>query len=722
MAFRLIKPRFLFSLSVLLALAVTAVACGSDEPAAVPVDVAAIVQQTLAAQQPGITSADVASEITKALSAQPGVTSADVATEIAKALSAQPGVTSADVATEIAKALTAQQPGITSAEVAKAIETALANQPGLTEADVAKAVADATASQKPGLTAGDVEAIVNLVVQAVPEAAAPAPAGSKPSGELTVGVGGLPPLVQLGSKDAAGTTSVGMNWSIYEGLFKAPPAPQPGEASSPAPATYVSELAESWTIAPDQTSISFNIRQGVQFHDGWGELTAEDVAWTFNESLILGSTGNGAEQLPPALKVGWDAPDKYTAVMNIEPGEFPPTWGTLIGKGWSDTYGMLSKNLYDTVGEDEFLTTPIGTGPYNATYWKGHDEMVAEAVVDHWRVTPSVKVLRVIEMPEQATREAALRTREIDIAPIPGKALKALLGDIGGGAVVVGLTNPNTIYMSGNYWGKTCPSCEETDVYRKWDGFTEAIELGYPWVGDPEDAEGMEKARKVRWAMSMAIDRQTIIDTVLGGFGAPVYNSHMHSQFPPGSPLYRDEWTVPFDTVKANEWLTEAGYPDGFKVTLWSAPDFSFWDPEIADAVGEMWRQNLGLDVTVDHSPYASRRPQSVDKSMNVPWLHGFGFEKGGTIANFYCPHPGHIGGLTLPDDLCDIGFENDVEPSFDKRMQNNATVGDYLSYWQLHIGVATVGNYFVYQPYVKGWKPFTVNYFNNPESITIER
>ncbi|MBE13061.1 MAG: hypothetical protein CL744_05655, partial [Chloroflexi bacterium] len=103
MAFRLIKPRFLFSFSVLLALAVTAVACGSDEPAAAPVDVAAIVQQTLAAQQPGITSADVASEIAKALSAQPGVTSADVATEIAKALSAQPGVTSADVASEIAK-------------------------------------------------------------------------------------------------------------------------------------------------------------------------------------------------------------------------------------------------------------------------------------------------------------------------------------------------------------------------------------------------------------------------------------------------------------------------------------------------------------------------------------------------------------------------------------------------------------------------------------------
>ena len=79
MAFRLIKPRFLFSLSVLLALAVTAVACGSDEPAAVPVDVAAIVQQTLAAQQPGITSAEVAKAIETALENQPGLTEADVA-------------------------------------------------------------------------------------------------------------------------------------------------------------------------------------------------------------------------------------------------------------------------------------------------------------------------------------------------------------------------------------------------------------------------------------------------------------------------------------------------------------------------------------------------------------------------------------------------------------------------------------------------------------------
>lgn len=643
--------------------------------------------------------------------------------------SAQPApVSAAEIQRMVQAAVAASAPAGASAEEIRAMVqqgVAASVQPGVTASEIEslvnRAVAGAAASQQPGLTAADVESIVARVVQAVPEAAAPAPSGAKPSGELVVGIPGLPPLVQLGSKDAAGTVSRGMNWGIYEGILKAQPAPQPGEASSPDPATYLPELAESWTIAPDQSKVTFKIRQGVQFHDGWGELTAEDVAWTFNESWILGSTGNGAEQLPPALKVGWDVEDKYTAVMNIEQGGYPPTWGVLVGKGWSDTFGMLSKTLYDTVGEDEFISTPVGTGPYDAIFWNGHDEMVAEAVEGHWRVTPSVKLLRTVEMPEQATRDAALRTAEIDIAPIPGKALGSIVDEIGGGAVVVGLTSPNTIYMSGNYWGATCPTCEETDVYRKWPGFTEAIEKGYPWVGDPDDDVSMENARKVRWAMSMAVDRQQIIDTVLGGFGDPVY-IHLYSQFPTGSPMHRDEWVVPFDTVKANEWLTEAGYPNGFEVTLWSAPDFSFWDPEIADAVGEMWRQNLGLDVTVDHSPYASRRPESVDKSMNVPWLHGFGIEKGGTIANFYCPSPGHIGGLTLPDEFCDLGFENDVEPSFDKRLQNNAELANFLSEQQLHLGVATVGNYFVYQPYIKGWKPFTVNYFNNPESITIEK
>jgi ABC-type transport system substrate-binding protein len=332
-----------------------------------------------------------------------------------------------------------------------------------------------------------------------------------------------------------------------------------------------------------------------------------------------------------------------------------------------------------------------------------------------------VKTLRIVEMPEDATREAALRAGEVDIAFIPVKILKRVVDGTGGTAIAVGMPSPNTIYMSGNYWGQTCATCPETDVYRKWPGFLEAIEKGYPWVGDPDDADQMEQARKVRWAMSMAIDRQQIIDTVLGGYGDPVYGA-LHLQFPPGTPNFQDEWFVPYDPAGAKAMLTEAGYPDGFDVTFWSAPDYPFWEPEVADAVAEMWRENLGLDVSVDHSPYAARRPESVDKTMNVPWLHGWGVPPGGAKANFYCAHPGHLGGVTMPDDVCAVALENDVEPDLQKRIQNNVEFQSYMAHWQVQIGVATVGKYFVQLDRVKDWKPYyEVSYFNNAETIVVE-
>ncbi len=716
------KTGRILALMLSLALFMTlAAACGDDEPAP-------------AAPAGGVSASELQSAITAAIeaaasSAPSGVTADQMTAAVNAAVSAAAagivapeGVSATEIAKLVEDAVKAQvQPGASAAEIAALVEGAVqaaesARAPGVTLAQLTKAVEDAVVAIEPVVVEKQV------IVQVTPLPASTQPTGLQPTGTLTVGISVLPPLVQLPSKDAAGTVgSFGMDWSVYEGIVKAGLPPIPGSPSSPDPGDYLPEIAESWLMSSDQRKLTFNIRKGIQFHGDLGEVTAEDVAWTFNESFKEGSTGNGPEQLPPSVKVGWDVLDRYIAVMNIAEGGAPPTWGVLLGKGWSDTYGILSKRHYDRVGEADFITTPIGTGPFEVQKWVGHDEMIAETVEDHWRVTPSFARLHIVSMPEQATREAALLTGEVDIAPIPGKALNAIVDEIGGGAIGVSMSNPNTIYMSGNYWGATCATCPETDVYRKWAGFTEAIEKGYPWVGDPDDAVQMEKARKVRLAMSMAIDRQTIIDTVLGGFGDPVY-IHMHHQFPPGSPNYKDEWTIPYDPVAAKDLMTEAGYANGFDFTFWATADFSFWDPEIADAVAEMWRQNLDLDVTVEHTPYASRRPSSVDKSMNIPWLHGWGLVPGDTKAGFFCPGPGHIGGLTLPDDICEIGFRNDVEPDFATRIANNAAMTDYLSEWALHIGIATVGNYFVYQPYVKGWRPYTVNYFNNPESISIEK
>jgi ABC-type transport system substrate-binding protein len=571
-------------------------------------------------------------------------------------------------------------------------------------------------------------------------APAPAAAPSKqPEGELVVGVPLLHPLVQLQEKDANGTVGgPGTDFQVFEGIFRAQ-FTEPGVI--PSQEEYEPEIAESWEIAADMNSATLNIRKGIMWHNDWGELKAEDVAFTFNNSFKLGSVSNAGEQLSPGHRAGWEVIDEYTAKMNVVPGEFSPTWGTLHGGlGWDSTFGITCKHCFEELGENEFISTPIGTGPFVARKWIGNDEIYGEALTDHWRIVPNIKTLRIFEMPEDATREAALRTKEVDITQISVKKVAGIVEDTNGTAVPMGLPNPNTIYFSGNYWAKICPDCEEMDLLKMpRPGFLP--DGDHPWIGDPF-AEGcdydamfssvpppagsvcpeMEGPRKVRWAMSMAIDRQAIVDNVLDGFSDVAYTA-MHTQFPPGDSNFQQEWTVPFDPEMARQYLTEAGYPDGFPVVFWATASVpNTWDPEIADAVAEMWREHLNLDVTVDKSPYASRRPETVTKEMDVPWLHGWGLPPGGTKAPFFCPTPGHLGGAELPAVVCDVNYQNDVEPIEKKRIENSIYFQNYMAYWHINAAIATVKSFWVHLPEVTEWHPYWGSSFNNPATVVIDK
>ncbi len=141
----------------------------AQQPGVTAEDMAAAIQQTMAAQQPGVTTEDVASEISKALRAQPGgVTSEEMAAAISNALSAQPGVTTQDMAMEISKALSAQPGGVTSQEMAAAISNALAAQPGVTTDDVAAEIAKALAAQPGGMTEDQMAMAIESALKAQP--------------------------------------------------------------------------------------------------------------------------------------------------------------------------------------------------------------------------------------------------------------------------------------------------------------------------------------------------------------------------------------------------------------------------------------------------------------------------------------------------------------------------------------------------------------------------
>jgi len=508
--------------------------------------------------------------------------------------------------------------------------------------------------------------------------------------------------------------------SAYDALirvpFTAPPenVPQTG---------YEPSIADSWVVAPDLRSITFKIRKGVQFHKGWGELTAEDVAWTFNDAFLPESVNNGAEELSPELREGFDVLDTYTTRMNIGEGGYIATWEFWFGQIGFDTFGMVSKKAFDELGEEGYARQSIGTGIYEVKSWRADDEVIVEAVTDrvHWSgKVPHVKTVRAVMMPEIATVEAALRTNEIDIGQLPIKQLAALVEDLGGYGQEIGIPRPRVFQFAGNYWGTECKACAADEVVFPRPGFAEAIQKGYPHVGDPRDAVSMENARLVRWAMAMAIDREKIVETVIKGFGRPIY-TWMNIRI--DDPRHKDEWTIPFDVDKAKQYMTDAGYPNGFDLEIWVPGTFPEDQKECGIAAAEMWREYLGLGVTIDQTAYATRRPTTVDKTINVPFLHGINWQPGQTAARYICPQSGHIVGLELEDEICAIGLSNDAEQDFEQRKKNNEAVQDYLSHWMLVAPIVQFGEYFAVGPRIKEWKPYNPVqvYFNSPETVILK-
>ncbi|NQW18501.1 MAG: ABC transporter substrate-binding protein [Chloroflexi bacterium] len=561
------------------------------------------------------------------------------------------------------------------------------------------------------------------VATAAPTATASVPSPAGPAGSVTIAIEELPPLIQEPKRDIIATGGIGKDFSIYETIVRAPHVSPPNPPPQQDYSASDLGLAESWEVSSDLTSITFKLRPNIPWHDNfgdWGTMDENDVAWTFNSAFDLESVNNGAEEIGAELKKGFDIVGPMTVKMNIEPGGFDPTWVWLLGNAGFNGVVIVNKDAFDELGAEEYAKTPIGTGKYRALEWIGSDRVVMEAVEDHWTgITPSVKTITVVNMPEQATRDAALRTGEVDIALMDAQGIRSTVDAIGGRVQEIGIARPQGFQMAGNYWGLTCSDCEGGVMPRP--GFDEALEKGYPWVGNPDDAVSMENARKVRQAMAMTVDQESIIEFVLEGFGRPIYT---WQNILPDDALHKDEWIIKYDPEAARVLMAEAGYPDGFDYEIWIPSTFPPGTRAAAEAAAASWRQELKINATIDKTEYAARRPQTVDKTINVPFTHGINWIPGATSARYICPAAGHIVGFTMPDDLCALGLSNATEQSLTKRIANNAEIQDYLSEQMLFIPMFQApALLYAVGPRIDQWDPYNSQdvFPNRPESITLK-
>ena len=372
------------------------------------------------------------------------------------------------------------------------------------------------------------------------------------------------------------------------------------------------KLIERWSVSPDGLVWTFDIAQGVQFHKGYGEMTAEDVLWSIQ--------GLGSDESTNAFRSHvrrlWLNEEKGGSATIINDHQIEVHTGTLqydmLNVLSRPSIVVMSKKQVDELGIDAASPDGAGPGPWEIVE-HGIGEWRMRAVEGHYRKTPFFEEMIWREIPEESTRVANFQTGKVDTFNMALDSLPAIrqVPDVkfmripGGGTIHLG-------YYGNWYVGHGTP--EHAEKRPGYDG-------SLPWVSsDPNpESEAWKTAAKVRRALSIAIDRQTIVDTLLHGEGEPLVLWAWDSQYH-RLPEDIQEWE--YDVDKARQLLAEAGYPDGFEVTL--TPDIRGVPAEVeaTAAIGTMWEE-IGVRAKLNNVPYATIRPSLASRTYNQINTHG---------------------------------------------------------------------------------------------------
>lgn len=363
---------------------------------------------------------------------------------------------------------------------------------------------------------------------------------------------------------------------IFESLLE-----YEGPALTPKPG-----LAQSWTVDANQRIYTFKLRPGVKWHDGV-PFTSADVKFSI-EKIVRPLHSRGKVYFGNVALI--ETPDPLTVVFKLtEPvpfflKAFQPSESPIFPK---HAFDKLNVDDAKAVRSSEFMQKPIGTGPFRLKEWKKGSHIILERFADYWkkgRPYLDQVVLKVI--PDGAARSIALENGEVDLAPMS--------------------------------------AVPQADIAR-------LAQLKHLQLSD-QGAEGLgpllwlevnlrDKTladKRVRKAISMALDRKKIVDIIWFGQGKPAVGPIVS-----GNPFYNKSLKpLVYDPKAANKLLDEAGYKRGannmrFKLQQNFLPYGESWV-----RLGEYIKQELGkIGIEVE--------TQSLDlggwlKKIYTDWDYGF--------------------------------------------------------------------------------------------------
>ncbi|MFC1885641.1 ABC transporter substrate-binding protein [Thermodesulfobacteriota bacterium] len=283
------------------------------------------------------------------------------------------------------------------------------------------------------------------------------------------------------------------------------------------------DVAESWEFGPNWMWLKVHLNKNARFHDGV-PVTAEDVKFSFERASrkeLKWVFGGEFRRKLDRVEVN----DKHTVTI-YNKSSYPA-----LPDRCAKYLGIAHKAYIDKVGDVEYSKKTIGAGPFKLIRYKQDSFTEAEANTDHYRKVPNVKNVRYMNVQENATRVAMLKTGEIDIALLSGDTFREF---------------------------KNHP-----EIRLVWSKNTYLATLAYYDLAFPKENSPLHDVR-VRQACSIAINRKLICEKVLHGKNTPwgdilaPYNAGFDSTLKPD----------PYDPEKAMALLKEAGYPQGFETTM----------------------------------------------------------------------------------------------------------------------------------------------------------
>jgi len=343
-------------------------------------------------------------------------------------------------------------------------------------------------------------------------------------------------------------------------------------------------MAESYTISEDGMTYTFTIREGVKWSDG-KPVTANDFEYAWSRVVNPETASEYAWIFDEVNVQSWKAIDEKTfEVKLVSPTPY------FVGLTAFYTFFPVRQDMVETAAEGAWATNPetaVSNGPFKVTSFKTGDRIVLEPNEHYWRAE-EVKLSKIeaLMIVDQATALTGYESGQIQILDdMPSAEIPRLLAE---DPTFMILPNDATYYYSFN-----------TQV------------------------EPMNDVR-VRKALSLSIDRTAIVETVTKAGQIPAHSLIPGGHLDANGDVF-NEVSGTYDiapTAKAEEaqaLLAEAGYPNGEGFPkLEIMYNTSEGHKNIAEAIQEMWKQNLGIDVTLTNQEWAVFQTSRIEHNFQI--------------------------------------------------------------------------------------------------------